>query len=404
VKYFQLADNPEDRFVTNTSDILTEILAAAEEQDYSGYSKFDALNSPLLKFLTFNNKWLRFFFTQVVKESPFHIRPLLGVKPSRNPKGIALFARAYLFIYQKTGDPQHLKKAEDLIQWLIDNPSPGCTNLCWGYNFIWQSTRFLQDIYEPNVIVSLFVGEALMHAYRTTHNQKYLEAARSVADFLIKDLPVAHETEDERAITYVLRKVQGLVVNSQVLTGAFLAKLWKHTGEAQLLEFAKRHINFTVNRRTDYYCWYYTFPRSKSPKTHDNYHTGEIIDGMMEFFEETGDDRYLEVYWKALDFYQKNLFEKDGAPRWMSNKKYPFDIHGSAQGIITFKKAARHRAEFRPQTEIITDWVVKNLYRKETRDFAYRQSRWIKWNYSLMRWCNAWMARAFAEPENNDKR
>ena len=125
---------------------------------------------------------------------------------------------------------------------------------------------------------------------------------------------------------------------------------------------------------------------------------------MMEFFEETGDDRYLEVYWKALDFYQKNLFETDGAPRWMSNKKYPFDIHGSAQGIITFKKASRHKAEFRSQTEIITDWVVNNLYRKQTRDFAYRQSHWIKWNYSLMRWCNAWMARAFAEPENSAKR
>jgi rhamnogalacturonyl hydrolase YesR len=387
--------------VTDTPKILADILTAAEEQDYSGYSKFDALNSPMLKFLAFNNKWLRFFITQVVKESPFHIRPILGVKKSRNPKGIALFARAYLFIYEKSGDQLHLQKAEKLLQWLIDNPSPGCKNLCWGYNFIWQSTRFLQDIYEPNVIVSVFVGEALIHGYRVTDDQKYLTTARSVADFLIKDLPVAHETEDERAITYVLRKVQGLVVNSQVLTGAFLAKLWKHTGEEKLLDYAIRHINFTVNRRTDYYCWYYAFPRNKSPKTHDNYHTGEIIDGMMEFFEETGDDRYLEVYWKALDFYQKNLFETDGAPRWMSNKKYPFDIHGSAQGIITFKKASRHKADFSSQTELITYWVVKNLYREKTRDFAYRQSRWIKWNYSLMRWCNAWMARALAEPLNN---
>lgn len=381
--------------------VLTDILFAAEEQDYSGYSKFDALNSPLLDFLTFNNKWLRLIYTQVVKESPFHIRPFLGVKKSRNPKGIALFARTYFFLYQKTGNHDHLKKAESLTQWLLDNPSPGCSHLCWGYNFVWQSTRFLQDISEPNVIVSLFVGEALIHAYRVTQDQKYLNAGRSVADFLIKDLPVAHDSDEERAITYVLRKVEGVVVNSQVLTGAFLAKLWRHTGEEQFLQLAKRHINFTVNRRTEYYSWFYTFPRSKSLKTHDNYHTAEIIDGLLEFYEETGDDRYLQVYWKALDFYQNNLFEHDGAPRWMSNKKYPFDIHGSAQGIITFKKAARHDATFLPQVKKATDWAIINLYREETHDFAYRQGRWLKWNYSLMRWCNAWMARALAEPADN---
>jgi rhamnogalacturonyl hydrolase YesR len=380
---------------------VTDVLDAAEALDYSGYSKFDALNSPILNTLTFNNKWLRLIYTQIVKESPFHIRPLLGIEKSRNPKGIALFARAYLFLYQETGKPEYLQKAESLIQWLLDNPSPGQNHLCWGYNFIWQSTRFLQDVSEPNVIVSLFVGEAIIHAYRVTQNQKYLDAACSVADFLTKDLPVAHDSDEERAITYVLRKVEGVVVNSQVLTGAFLAKLWKHTNDEQLLQFAKRHINFTVNRRTEYYCWFYTFPRSKSLKTHDNYHTGEIIDGLLEFYEETGDDRYLHVYWKALDFYQKHLFEQDGAPRWMSNKKYPFDIHGSAQGIVTFKKAGRHDANFLPQAEKIADWAINNLYREKTRDFAYRQGQWLKWNYSLMRWCNAWMARALAEPTND---
>ena len=387
--------------MTNTLDILTDVLNSAEKQDYSGYSKFDALNSPLLHFLTFNNKWLRLIYSQAVKESPFHIRPLLGVKKSRNPKGIALFAMAYFILYEKTSNIDYLKKGEALIQWLLDNPSPGCSHLCWGYNFIWQSTRFLQDIAEPNVIVSLFVGEAIVHAYRITQNKKYLDAALSVADFLIKDLPVSHESEDERAITYVLRKVEGVVVNSQVLTGVFLARLWKHTGEEEFLQLAKRHINFTVNRTTDYYCWFYTYPRSKSPKTHDNYHTGEIIDGLLEFYEETGDDRYIPVYWKALDFFQKNLFEQDGAPRWMSNKKYPFDIHGSAQGIITFKKASRHNEKYLPQAEKIAAWAIRNLYRKQTHDFAYRQSRFIKWNYSLMRWCNAWMARALAELLHN---
>ena len=89
-------------------NILLKVLNAAEKEEYSGYSKFDALNSPLLNKISFNNKWLRLIYTQIVKETPLHVRPLLRVKKSKNPKGIALFARAYFFLYQKTSDPAYL--------------------------------------------------------------------------------------------------------------------------------------------------------------------------------------------------------------------------------------------------------------------------------------------------------
>ncbi len=377
--------------------ILTKVLNAAEKEEYSGYSKFDALNSPLLNKISFNNKWLRLIYTQFVKEIPFHIRPLLRVNKSKNPKGIALFARAYFFLYQKTSDPAYLRKGESLIHWLLENPSRGYKHLCWGYNFIWQNTIFLQDMFEPNAVVSVFVGEALVHAYRVTENEKYLNAACSVADFILKDLPVLYNANDELAVAYVLRDVDAVVLNNQILTGAYLVKVWRHTKEERLFKTVVKLMNYTVNRATDYYAWYYTHPKEKSPIIHDNYHTGGILDGLIEYFEETGDDRYMKVYWKGLEYYQNNLFEYDGAPRWMNNRKYPFDIHGSAQGIITFNKASRHKPEYQRQAEVIYTWAVRNLYRENKHDFAYRQGRLMKWNYSLMRWCNAWMARAVAE-------
>ena len=380
-------------------NILTDVLSAAEAQDYSGYSKFDALNSSFLRRLTFDNKWLRFFFIQLVKELPVNIRPLLHVEKSRNPKGIALFARAHFFFYQLTDDAVYLKKGELLLQWLLDHPSAGCKNLCWGYNFIWQNTIFLQDEFEPNAVVSVFVGEVLIHAYRLTKKEEYLKAACSVANFIANDLPVLHDTEDERAIAYVLREVDAIVLNNQVLTGAFLIKVWKETDDKNLQKISRRQFNYTVNRRTEYDAWYYTYPHNKSHITHDNYHTGGILDALLEYYEETGDDRYMRVYWNGLKYYQQYLFEPDGAPRWMNNKKYPFDIHGSAQGIISFAKAARHDGRFMDQAKLIADWTVAHLYRPESRDFAYRQGRYLKWNYSLMRWCNAWMARALGELE-----
>lgn len=376
---------------------VIKVLNAAEKMNYSGYGKFDALNSHVLKSLTFNNKWLRIIFTQLVKELPFHVRPFLRVKKSKNPKGIALFARTYFLLNQKTSDPAFLQKGQALIHWLLENPSPRQNHLCWGYNFIWQNTLFLQDMFEPNAVVSIFVGEAMIHAYRVTKNEKYLFAACSVADFLLKDLPVLYDANDELAIAYVIKKVDAIVLNNQILAGAFLVKVWQHTKEDHLLEMAIKLMNFTINKTTDYYAWFYTYPKEKSPISHDNYHTGGILDGLIEYFEETGDDRYMNIYWKGLEYYQNNLFELNGAPRWMNNKKYPFDIHGSAQGIITFKKAAKRESKYLDQANIISNWAVNNLYRKERHDFIYRQGRWYKWNYSLMRWCNAWMTRALAE-------
>lgn len=366
-------------------------------QDYAGHSKFDALNSPILDALSLNKKLLRLIFTQTVNRSPLNIRQVLGVKKSRNPKGIALFVRAAIFLHLVTQDPFWRHEAERLLDWLSANRSKGSIHPSWGYNFVWQNTIFLQDKNEPNCVVSVFVGEALMHAYRTWGKEAYLAEARGVGDFILKELPILVEQKDEMAIGYVSGKPSSIVLNINVLAGAFLVKLWKQTGEVNLLTAARRLLNFTVRRRTSYNAWYYTHPRYHSPITHDNYHTGGILDGLLEYFEETGDDRYLDIYWRGLEYYRTNLFQNDGAPRWMNNKTYPFDIHGAAQGIISFSKAARYDNTFRHQADKIAKWTIRHLYRPQTKDFAYRKGRYVKWNYSLMRWCNAWMARALGE-------
>lgn len=384
------------------SQILKDVLISAQAKDYAGYGKFDALNSPALRFLSFNNPWLRLILIQSVKECPFHIRPWLGVRVSRNPKGIALFARAYLFLYEKTRDQNFLNEAKVLLKWLKENPSPrkdsASTQLSWGYNFIWQDVPpFLQWENEPNCIVTVFVGEAFVHAYRVTGEKNFLDDARNIADFFLKELPVLYDKEDERAIGYILGRNDSIVLNAQVLSAALLVKIWKHTGEKELLDVARRQMNFTFKRRTPYDAWFYTDPPGKSLIRHDNYHTGGILDGFLDFFEETQDDRYQEVYWRGLEYYRKNLFEADGAPRWMNDRRFPYDVHGVAQGIISFVKAARFKPNYLNQATKIADWTLKHLYRPQSQDFIYRQGRFLKWNYSLMRWCNAWMARALGE-------
>lgn len=376
--------------------ILLELIENCRSQNFAGYSKFDALNSPALEFLTFNNKYLRLIYIQLVKECPFHIRPLLGIKKSRNPKGIALFARAFLNLYETSGDKSYLDQAEELLNWLVENRYKHIERYCWGYNFIWQSQIFNLERYEPNAVVTVFISEAFIHAFRLTGKSAYLEVARSAAEFLLNDLAVLEENDHERAISYVKARAARIVLNTQVLTGAVFVKLYNITKKIEWLETARKQFNFTVNRRIKECTWNYSYPAERYHAV-DNYHTGGILDALLEFYEETGDSVYSEVYWNGLDYYKNQLFMPSGAPLWMDNKRYPHDIHGSAQGIITFTKASYHRPEYIETARKIYQWTVENMYNPSRKEFIYRIGRYVRWNYSLMRWCNGWMSMAIAE-------
>src|ERR1051325_6607424 len=231
--------------------ILKDVLAQMKRQDYSGYEKFDALNSPLLNSLALGNAWLRFFFIQVVKECPVHVRPLLGVKKVRNQKGMALFAKVYLHLFERTQNHEYLSEAENLLQWLLEHPAPGQRNLCWGYSFLWQSIPpFCQQRDEPNIVVTSFVGEAFVKAFYLTGNTKYKQALESIARFITTDLKVLHESTEERAIAYVRTEVDSIVINVQAMSAGLLAKIWAINRDESLLRIARRQIQFVANRRT----------------------------------------------------------------------------------------------------------------------------------------------------------
>jgi uncharacterized protein YyaL (SSP411 family) len=173
------------------------------------------------------------------------------VTVSRNPKGIALFIRAMLFFFEKTRDQEYLHEAASLLAWLLQNTCPQQPELCWGYNYSWQNTIFLQKENEPNLVVTVFAGEAFLHAYRATGDVAYLDAANSAARFIAYRMPVLFENDEELAVAYVLNKVDAIVINNNALAGAFFTKLWKETHDDNYLNKAEKLLNYTVRRRTE---------------------------------------------------------------------------------------------------------------------------------------------------------
>jgi rhamnogalacturonyl hydrolase YesR len=371
---------------------LAEVLAYSKVQGYAGYSKFDAMNSPYLKAIALGIPALQWAMTQAVYRFPMNIRPFLGVKKGINPKAMGLLALGYLLAseFDKSHREDYLAEGKQLLQWLLDNRAEGYSGMSCGYNYIWPNLRFTAPENFPNLVVTGNVIIAFLTAYEMLGDELYLQTARSSVDFILNELNLLIDNKYERAISYVPNS-NWIVINNQGLAAVIMAWVGKHTGEPDLLEKAKRHIQFVVNQKTDYGAWYYAYPPESSPVIHDNYHTGNVLDWILFYSLHSGDKSYLEVYEEGLNFYREHLFLPDGTPKHRHNVILPHDIHSSAQGAITFSRAALHfKADYAQDAERVLDWALANMrandggfYYMKGR-FGINKSRLLHWNEGLM--------------------
>ncbi len=326
---------------------------------------------------------------------PVNLRPLLAVPKTYNPKGLALFAQGLLDRYRLTGAAPYLDEAEQLLS-LLDSLSCRArwSGDCWGYQYPWQDLGFFAPAGMPNAVVTSFVCEALLDAYRLTERAVYLERAASAIRFLTRDLNVLKDSADELCLSYMPVPMKMRVLDVSILIGAVISQYGKLSGEMQHADTARRLCNYVVNRQTDYGAWFYSDPPADSPIRHDNYHTGFILDALSRYMDATGDERWLERYRHGLAYYVQHLFNRDGSPRWMNDQDYPHDIHGAAQGILTFCDQ-RARDQYLSRALDVASWALDRMYNPEGR-FYYQDTGYILKKFTLLRWCNGWMARALA--------
>jgi len=377
--------------------VLRRVLDVARDDDYEGYSKHDALNARWLEALAGDSRLRRLAAIQVVMRSPIHIRPLLRVRKARNPKGLSLFARAHLTRHRMTGSQDDARRARELLDWLIANPSGGFEGLAWGYPYPWQDAGFFAPRNLPNRVVTSFVGQALLDAYETLGDDRYLEAASGAVRFLLDAPKTLFEDDGRRCVSYVPdESIDWIVMDVSALVGALAARLGALEGDEKLLEESGRLVRYVVSKQTDEGAWFYAEPPSASRIGHDNYHTGFILDAILVHAQATGSAEFDDAYDRGADFYQRRLFEPDGAPRFMSDRRYPFDIHGCAQGIITFSLRQRYRAEGAEVAARVLDWTLANMWDPKSGWFYYQKRRALRTSIRELRWCQGWMSWALA--------
>ena len=242
-------------------------------ESFKGYDPFDGLNSRFFNYFPFlrRNSFIKLAWIQFFKRSPINFRKFAGIKKEYNPKGLGLFLSAYCNLYSINPSKENINQIYFFIEQLKLCQSKGYSGACWGYNFDWQSKAFFQAKGTPSVVVTSFVGCALLDAYELIHDEELLNKARSACDFILTDLNRTYDKDGDFSVSYSpIDHTQ--VFNASLLGIRLLCRTYLHSQEPVLLEESKKVVSFVCKNQQENGAWAY----SPLPfhKWIDNFHTG----------------------------------------------------------------------------------------------------------------------------------
>lgn len=373
---------------------LNKLKDYMEKEEFKGYDAYDALNSPVLRGISLGLKPIRIACIQTLKRFPVNLRPFLGIKKEYNPKGLGLFLWGYAKLYHLEKREEYLEKITYIIRLLEKLKSQGYSGNCWGYNFDWQSKAFYVPKYTPTIVNSSFIGHALIDTYRYTGEQKALEMAISIKDFILIDL---NRKQEEYFVWSYTPVDHTIIYNVNLLGASLLIRIYKYTGDVSLKEAALSSLAYSMKHQNDDGSWYYA--DTEFQRWIDSFHTGFNLQSILYFLEEGFAKEYKVLFEKGVEFYSKNFFLDDGTPKYYHNRIYPIDIHSSAQAIVFF---SRMGYRYKDLLENILRWTIENLL--DEKGFFYFQKNKLYTNkIPYIRWGQAWAFHALTEYCLNQK-
>jgi len=368
------------------------LLAYCRTQGWAGYDPYDALNSRLLKTIPFLDFRIpRIALTQLLKRSPFNVRPLLAVPKTQNPKALGLFLKAALKL-DRHGLIDDNQMATGFVDRLIELRSPNARHWCWGYSFPWQTRTIVVPTGTPNLVCTTFVTDALLDMYDQRGDARCLEMARSAASYIADDLYWFGD-DGIASFDYPLPGLRSRIHNANFLAAALLSRVWTHTRESRLLDVALAVARYSARRQRSDGSWVYG--EAVTQQWVDNFHTGYNLGGLRALAAYAETDEFDEFIRRGLEFYLAHFIREDGAPAYFHNQLYPIDVHCVAQSVITLAEFQDADSRCLAMAYSVFEWAMKHMW-DERGFFYYRVLRLGTIRTSYMRWSQAWMLLAIA--------
>lgn len=360
-----------------------ELFSWCRTRDFAGHDPFDALNSTLFQATPLaQSRNARFIWTQLVKRSPVDVRPVVRVPAERNAKGVALFALALLANHRRVKTEESRQQANEMLATLLSMTIDGYSGIAWGYNFDWQSRNFFAPKQMPTIVATAFAARALVEG--GLH-----EEARSVCEFIKKDLPRTVDNANEVCFSYAPNS-NTRVFNASLLAAEVLAT----AGNGELSDLAERATRYVVNNQRPDGSWFY----GADPKQSwiDNFHTAYILFSLHRIINSSSfGSEFQPALERGYAYWKNNFFLADGWPKYYDHNPYPADAHAAASAIVTFLECRSLDSDALKMAQKVASWTIQHL-RDRRGFFYYQRRRFYTIRKPFMRWTEAWMLYALA--------
>lgn len=378
---------------------LFKLLDWMDKNGWAGYDPFSVLETPLFLWLlrlpkVLPLRILRHPFFVSLQIAPGFWLEALNCKKQINAKGMGLFAKAYLNLYEKTKNKEYLEKAKECLNWLENNISRGYSGSCWGYPFDWQSHVFYPKG-TPSGVVTSTVGGAFWQAYKLLGEAKYLEICESICNFFMGDLNIDRVSKDRLCFSYTpLDKAH--CHNANLFVAEYLIKIGQAVGKDEYVRAGIMATNYTIADQQSNGSWYYHVSTDPYGPFIDGFHTGFILRMLYSIHELTGRQDVLIAAKKGFDYYLENLFDNNILPKYLVGQTYPIDIHACSEGILCLSKLGKFNPLANEVLKKLLNWTIENMQDRDG-SFYYMKKKYFTVKVPYIRWGQAWMMNSLSE-------
>lgn len=359
-----------------------------QQNNYAGWDVFDGLNSRLFQQLPFyNNRLIKLAWIQFFKKSPVNFRKIAKVPKGHNPKALALFISGLINLARYYENDQYIKEALQLSQKLMTLKSSGYAGSGWGYDFPWQARAFYVPAFKPNMVVSTFVGHALLDLHECTAEMDYLDEADKIANFILQEMVM-----DKVNNTICLRYIPGedaVIHNVNLLGAAFLSRLFAITSTRHYQHIAEKSIRYSVNAQREDGAWVYG--QNGYHQWVDNFHTGYNLVSIYAYQQYCQDNQFESAIVKGIEYHRSYHFTEDYLPKYSDISLHPIDIHCYAQAIISAITLRDYWQGYQKLLTGIIQNVISSMFDPSGQYFYYQRHKHLTNKIPYIRWSQAWM-------------
>ncbi|MBI2422789.1 MAG: hypothetical protein HYV27_08160 [Candidatus Hydrogenedentes bacterium] len=365
----------------------------------SGYDPFDIKQHPWIRAAQ-PHAFLRKSTTALCDTFPEASRRWLGVAPTENPKAYALTALGKFRLFELTGRASLRDQAVHCLDWLLRHGASGHSGLCWGYPFHIAAKGLNSQAHTPVLVIGSIAGEALLEAHRLTGEARFLDAAVSIGEFILKDLPRIPGENGTHCFAYTPTD-RRRVHNANLLGAEHLYRLHRATGSAHYIEAAAPAVAYSLAHQREDGAWSYGEFAEGDPfeagllALVDHHHTGFVLRSLHTIHAITGRDDAIQALQRGFNYY-RTLIQPDGMPV-NAYAKYPVDIHACAEGVLCPNVLQDVVLPARKYKSHVLRWSYWHMRNHEDNTVYYRKYPFFTSKLVFPRWGMAWMYRAVAE-------